>query len=89
MPLKPTDLQAGALDAWSPLQQAALYRTQAAEQAARDEKQEEEDERKKAKEEADKKKGKKPDAAPETVQASDVLQAFVSPLVWTDAVPLR
>ncbi|KAK4689924.1 hypothetical protein P7C73_g199, partial [Tremellales sp. Uapishka_1] len=66
---KPGELEAGALNAWTPLQQAALYAQHAARQAEKDDKEAERAERKK-KEEKEKPK-------PETVTAGQVVEDLV------------
>ncbi|RSH94721.1 hypothetical protein EHS25_004526 [Saitozyma podzolica] len=74
MSKKLTELQAGALNAWTPTQQAALYHHHLASQVAADEAKLDEEERKKKKDEGkeDKAKGK-----PEEVRTGEVLDGLI------------
>ena len=66
----PPELQAGALNAWTPLQQAALYKQHQALQVEMDEQEEEQEK----KEDAERKKRK---IRPEGVEAGKVLDQLV------------
>jgi hypothetical protein len=79
MSKKPTELQAGALNAWTPTQQAALYHRHLAEQMARDEAKAEDEEKKRKKEEEDEKRGKKKKGKEkaEDVKAGEVVDGLV------------
>jgi hypothetical protein len=72
---KLTALQAGALNAWTPTQQAALYHHHLASQVAADEAKLDEEERRKKK---DEQKEDKATSRPEEVKAGEVLDGLVS-----------
>jgi hypothetical protein len=86
MSKKLTELQAGALNAWTPTQQAALYHHHLASQVAADEAKLDEEERKKKKDEGkeDNAKGK-----PEEVRTGEVLDGLVSCVLGRDEVTDR
>ncbi|GFZ42521.1 hypothetical protein JCM24511_00237 [Saitozyma sp. JCM 24511] len=74
MSKKLTELQAGALNAWTPTQQAALYHHHLASQVAADEAKLDEEERKEKKDEGKEEKAK---GKPEEVKAGEVLDGLI------------
>lgn len=72
MSKKPDELQAGALNAWTPLQQAALYQNYLSKV-----KENEEGERLKAYETAEAEKKKGPKVKPEAIKAGKVIDGLV------------